>query len=275
MIAFRKEGARPLVMGILNVTPDSFSDGGRPFDEGVEHAYRMIEAGADIIDIGGESTRPGSLPVDTATELGRVIPMVERLSGTTDAIISVDTSKTIVAEKALDAGAHIINDINGLRSPGMTDLIASAQVPAVIMHMNGIPETMQNDPLDVCDASKVIEFLEERKRIALEAGIKDIIMDPGIGFGKTAALNEYIIDNVSSFSCGCPVLIGASRKGFLGRIYPSLDRDEATVMVNRRAALSGADILRVHDVPRTMDMFNGPSLRSVRRRKRPRAMHRS
>ena len=251
---------RPKVMGILNVTPDSFSDGGRDFEESMAHAYRMIDEGADIIDVGGESTRPGSSPVEEVEEIMRVMPAIRRLSQTTDVLISVDTSKTHVAELALDAGADIINDINGLRAPGMLELIASRDVPAIIMHMHGTPATMQDDPLGIDDVDTVVNFLRERKQAAEDAGIKEIILDPGIGFGKTVELNTYIADHSSEFSLGCPVLIGASRKRFLRTIYPDMDVDDATVEINKRAIGSGANILRVHDVGRTVRMLNALSL---------------
>ena len=247
---------RPKVMGILNVTPDSFSDGGRSFEENVSLAQDMIDAGVDIIDIGGESTRPGSLPISQEEELMRVIPMIYRLAHTSDVLISIDTSKTHVAEMALDAGADIINDVNGLRAPGMLELAASRHVPVVIMHMHGTPADMQEHPLDVDDHKAVIDFLRERKEVAEEAGIEDIILDPGIGFGKTPELNNYIIDHSSEFSLGCPVLIGASRKGFLKGTYPGLEKDEATSEANRRALSSGADILRVHDYRSTIRLIN-------------------
>ena len=248
---------RPKVMGILNLTPDSFSDGGRSFEDSLKWAYGMIDAGADIIDIGGESTRPGSLPVDELEEIMRIMPMIRRLSQTTDVIISVDTCKTHVAEMALDAGADIINDINGLRAPGMLELATNRQVPVMIMHMHGTPKTMQDDPLDIEDRRMIIDFLAERKKAAEDAGIKDIILDPGIGFGKTAELNMDIAEHSSDFSLGCPVLIGASRKRFLKNYYPDLDRDDATVEVNRKALKSGANILRVHNVEKTVELIRG------------------
>ncbi len=237
------------VMGILNVTPDSFSDGGKHRDDALEFALGMVDAGADIIDVGGESTRPGATPVPVDEEIKRVIPIIRELSSISDVTISVDTMKTEVASKALDAGADIINDVYGLRAEGMMELIASAGVPAVIMHMSGMPSTMQNDPIGVDSNDSIISFLKERKECALDHGIKDIIMDPGIGFGKTAELNMHMIDNASDYSIGCPVLIGASRKRFLSVYYPGMDVDEATVDVSMRAVRSGADIVRVHNVP--------------------------
>ena len=240
---------RPMIMGILNVTPDSFSDGGRYYSGGaVEHALEMIDAGADIIDIGGESTRPGSDPVPAEIEMERIVPVIKELSSLTDVPISVDTMKTEVARAALDAGADIVNDVNGLRSDGMMELVASCGVPAIIMHMKGMPKTMQQEPLDVNGMDEIVTFLKERCDTALDHGIKNIILDPGVGFGKTSELNLKMIDNSSSVSFGHPVLIGASRKRFLSDIYPGMDRDEATVKVSLRALDAGADIVRVHNV---------------------------
>ena len=236
------------IMGILNMTPDSFSDGGMHKDDALQYAYGMIDAGADIIDIGGESTRPGAVPVPADAEIRRIIQIVKDLSSTSDVTISVDTMKAEVAAKALDAGADIINDVNGLRSEGMAELIASAGVPVVIMHMNGMPSTMQDNPMGIDRNQEIISFLKERVDYALNCGIKDIILDPGIGFGKTPELNMHIIDNVSDYSLGYPVLIGASRKKFLREYYKDTDTDEATVNVSLRAVKSGADIVRVHNV---------------------------
>ena len=239
----------PMVMGILNVTPDSFSDGGRYLSgNAVEHALKMIDEGADIIDIGGESTRPGSDPVPSETEMERIVPVIKELSSVSDIPISVDTMKSDVAYAALDAGADIINDVNGLRSEGMMELASSAGVPVVIMHMNGEPKTMQIHPMEGSVVGEIAAFLKERCDTAKEYGIRDIILDPGIGFGKTVAQNMEIIENVSSFSFGRPVLIGASRKRFLSEIYPGTDRDEATVRVSLKAIGHGADIVRVHNV---------------------------
>ena len=247
-----KKGAavrRPMIMGILNVTPDSFSDGGLYYQKGaVEHALSMIDEGADIIDIGGESTRPGSEPVPAEEEIRRIVPVIKELSSVSDIPISVDTMKTEVAEAALDAGADIINDVNGIRSEGMAELISSAGVPVIIMHMKGMPKTMQLEPMQGKVTADIVEFLKERCEYAADFGIKDIILDPGVGFGKTAEQNVEIIDNASAFSLGHPVLIGASRKRFLPFAYPDMDRDEATVAVSIRALDAGADIVRVHNV---------------------------
>ncbi len=240
---------KPMVMGILNVTPDSFSDGGLYYSEGaLEHALRMIDDGADIIDIGGESTRPGSDPVSAEEEIRRIVPVIKELSSVSDIPISVDTMKTEVAAAALDAGADIINDVNGLRSEGMMGLASSAGAPVIIMHMKGMPKTMQLEPMQGKVTGEIARFLKERYDAAKDHGIKDIILDPGIGFGKTVEQNVEIVENSSAFSFGCPVLIGASRKRFLSEIYPGMDRDEATVRISMRALDAGADIIRVHNV---------------------------
>ena len=244
------------VMGILNMTPDSFSDGGKHKEDALEFALGMVDAGADIIDIGGESTRPGATPVDADEEIRRIIPIIKELSSVSDVRISVDTMKTEVAAKALDAGADIINDVYGLRADGMMELIASAGVPAVIMHMSGMPSTMQDNPLGVESDQSIVDFLRERKEFALDHGIREIIMDPGIGFGKTPELNMHIIDNSSEYSLGCPVLIGASRKRFLSLYYPDMEADDATVRVTMRTIGSGADIVRVHNVPAMVDAIS-------------------
>ena len=247
-----KKGAavrRPMIMGILNVTPDSFSDGGMYYSGGaVEHALSMIDDGADIIDIGGESTRPGSDPVPADEEIRRIVPVIKELASVSDIPISVDTMKTEVAEAALDAGADIINDVNGMRSEGMGELIASAGVPVIIMHMKGMPKTMQLEPMQGKVTEDIVNFLRERCDYASDLGIRDIILDPGVGFGKTAEQNVEIIDNSSAFSLGHPVLIGASRKRFLPSVYPDMERDEATVKVSLRALDAGADMVRVHNV---------------------------
>ena len=244
-----REVRRPMVMGILNVTPDSFSDGGRYLSgNALEHALEMLDQGADIIDIGGESTRPGSDPVPSEIEIERIVPVIRELSSVSDIPISVDTMKPKVAYAALDAGADIVNDVNGLRTEGMMDVVSSAGVPAIIMHMKGMPKTMQLEPMQGKVTGDIVDFLKERCDYAADFGIKDIILDPGVGFGKTAEQNVEIIDNSSAFSLGHPVLIGASRKRFLPSVYPDMDRDEATVAVSLRALDAGADIVRVHNV---------------------------
>lgn len=240
---------RPLIMGILNVTPDSFSDGGEYYSGGaVEHALQMIDDGADVIDIGGESTRPGSSPIAAEEEISRIVPVIRELSAVTDVPISVDTMKARVAEAALGAGADIINDVCGLRADGMMELAGSSGVPVIIMHMHGAPKTMQIDPISDNAVGIVSDFFKERIASALNHGVKDIILDPGIGFGKTYDQNMELIDHASDLSFGYPVLIAASRKKFLNHYYPGMDRDEATVKASMRAVEHGADMVRVHNV---------------------------
>lgn len=250
------------IMGILNVTPDSFYDGGSYNDthSAVQRGLNMAQLGADIIDVGGESTRPGSGGVPVEEELNRVIPVIERLSQETDVCISVDTRVPAVAERAVDAGASMINDINGLRGQGMLETAATLDVPVVIMHMQGVPGTMQESPSyeDVMD--EIYGFLLERAAKAEEAGFSsdNIIIDPGIGFGKTFEHNVEILSRLEEFnSMGYPLLLGASRKRFLGdilgkgadgRLYGSLGI--AAVAVQK-----GVSILRVHDVEETLDVI--------------------
>ena len=249
----------PRIMGILNITPDSFSDGGLYYSGGAaEHAVEMVEAGADIIDIGGESTRPGSDPVSPQEQIGRIVPVIRELAPSISVPISVDTMDVEVARAALDAGADIINDVNGLRSEGMLELASSVGAPVIIMHMNGRPKTMQVRPMEGRVTGTIAAFLKERCDIAGEYGIKDITLDPGIGFGKTAEQNMEIIENVSEFSFGHPVLIGASRKRFLSEMFPGTDRDEATVRISLRAIENGADIVRVHNVRMMKEALQRP-----------------
>ena len=244
-------------MGILNVTPDSFSDGGSfmKADTAVKHAISMVEEGADIIDIGGESTRPGSDRITVSEELERVIPVIENLSDRISVPISIDTYKAKVAQKAIDAGASIVNDISGLRfDPDMPGVVSRNEVPVVIMHIKGTPENMQEDPIYGDLIEEIIEYFEESISIAEKAGIHDekIIVDPGIGFGKTFEDNLEIINRLSEFKrLGKPVLIGTSRKAFIGKVLgdvPVGDRVEATAATVAISIMNGADIIRVHDV---------------------------
>lgn len=247
-------GAHTLIMGIVNVTPDSFSDGGRYFDVGsaLAQARTLIEEGADILDIGGESSRPGSDPVSSEEELRRVVPVVKALAGVCGVPLSIDTTKPEVAEECLRLGVRIVNDIAGLRDPEMIRVTVRHSASAVIMHMRGTPKTMQIDPVYEDVIGEVKQFLTERVAAARAAGVRDISIDPGIGFGKTAAHNFEILRRLDEFqSIGCPVLLGPSRKSFLhslkgqqdvgGRLAGSL----AAVVI---AALNGAAVVRVHDV---------------------------
>lgn len=244
---------KPIIMGILNVTPDSFSDGGKflNIQAAIAHAKKMVEDGADIIDVGGESTRPNSEPVSVEEELERAIPVIEKLKEELDVPISIDTCKPKVAEAALKAGASIVNDITALESDEMAKVAAKHHATVVIMHMQGNPKTMQKKPHYKNIVGEVKGFLKKRIAKAKKFGIKKIIIDPGIGFGKTVEHNLELIAKLSEFkSLGCPVMIGASRKSFIGKILnePVENRLEGTIIVNSIALMNGADILRVHDV---------------------------
>jgi dihydropteroate synthase len=245
------------VMGILNVTQDSFSDGGLYFDksEAIKRAVQMVEEGADIIDIGGESTRPGSEPITIEEELRRTIPVIEVLSKEVDVPISIDTYKSEVAKKALDAGASMVNDISGLRfDPEMSKVVSAYKVPVVIMHIKGTPKDMQQNPVYEALIPEITDYLKDCIRLAIESGISEdkIIIDPGIGFGKTFNHNLEIINNLHEFTLlGKPILIGLSRKAFIGKILgdaPVTDRLEGTAAAVAISIMNGANIVRVHDV---------------------------
>jgi len=253
-----------LVMGILNVTPDSFSDGGRWADTGaaINRGREMAAIGADVIDVGGESTRPGAALVDPAEELERVLPVVETLAGE-GIVVSIDTSKPSVAVAAIEAGAEIVNDVTGLSEPAMIEACSDSGVGTVIMHMLGDPRTMQLNPTYEDVVVEVAEFLRHRAEEANAAGIDSsrIVVDPGIGFGKTIRHNLALLDGVDRLGDGRPVLIGASRKAFLGSILdqagrPSSaeDRDRATGATIALAIEKGAAIVRVHDVAGAVDV---------------------
>ena len=253
---------RPYIMGILNVTPDSFSDGGHylTINSSVECARRMAEEGADIIDIGGESSRPGAEPVPLEVELERVIPVIKKLSDKIDILISIDTYKAKVAKEALKAGASIINDISGLRfDPMMAKIAAEAGCPVIIMHMKGTPRDMQRRPAYKDVVKEITAFFKERIAFAVKNGIKrnKIIIDPGIGFGKTVRHNLEIIKRLKEFrKLGVPILIGPSRKSFIGRILnePVDKRLEGTAAVVAISIANGANIVRVHDVKAMADV---------------------
>ena len=248
------------LMGILNVTPDSFSDGGQFINTeiAIEYARQMVADGARIIDIGGESTRPGSMRIDQNTELDRVIPVIEVVSKWEDVLISVDTYKSQVAAAAIEAGAHIVNDISGGRlDPNMLSLIAGSGSGFVMMHMQGLPETMQQNPVydDVINAIYV--YFQEGIKNAVSAGVKidQIILDPGIGFGKTLEHNLTIIKRLNEFeSLGRPLLMGVSRKSFIDKISPATvqQRLPGSLVAGMKSIDTGARILRVHDVAETM-----------------------
>ncbi len=250
-------GRRTWLMGILNVTPDSFSDGGLFYDTGraVDQGRRLIAEGADILDIGGESTRPGSEAVPAEAEKGRVLPVIRELRKDSDILISVDTTKADVAEAALDAGADIINDISAGRFDArILSLAAERDVPIILMHMLGIPKTMQVDPHYHDLLPEIKEFFEERIKTAASLGVKrdNIIIDPGIGFGKRHEDNLCLLKNLRYLGeLDRPLLVGVSRKSFLGRILddaPPEDLLEGTIASALISMLHGAHILRVHDV---------------------------
>lgn len=251
----------PLVMGILNVTPDSFSDGGlyqKP-DEALRQIERMVKAGAQIIDIGGESTRPGSEMVSSNEEQRRVLPVIKQaVTQYPDIYFSIDTTKYEVAKVALDAGVHFINDVSGLqKEPRFTELCASYDAGLIIMHSKGEPKTMQKNP-DYGDVvSEVAEFLEQACKKAEEDGVKTIITDPGIGFGKNLDHNLSLIRSLNQFTeIGYPVLLGASRKSMIGQITGREDPNDrlaGTLAMHYHGLMQGASILRVHDVQEAID----------------------
>jgi len=249
----------PKIMGIINCTPDSFSDGGR-FDSvnaAVEQVEEMMAAGVDIIDLGGESSRPFADPVSEAEEISRVIPVLEALRNRTDIPISVDTTKAAVARQALDAGADIVNDISALRAdPQMVEVVKSYQGPVVIMHMQGTPRDMQRSPSYTDVVAEICVFFRERVEWLENQGIKGerLVLDPGIGFGKTLEHNLTILRNITAFkSLGFPVLIGHSRKSFLEKLLGLAveNRDCPTAILSALMSFQGVDYLRVHDVAAT------------------------
>ncbi|MGE3806377.1 MAG: dihydropteroate synthase [Gemmataceae bacterium] len=256
---------RPRIMGILNVTPDSFSDGGRHagVEGAVARALTMIEEGADLIDVGGESTRPGANPVDEAEELERVLPVVTELARHTQVPLSIDTSKAAVARACLEAGAHIINDVTALRGdPRMLELAATTQAGLILMHMQGTPQTMQLNPNYTDVMTEIHAFFTERLQTCQSAGIDAarIVLDPGIGFGKTGDHNLEILARLGMLGpLGRPVCLGVSRKHFLGKIAgsrPVHERLPGSLAAVCDAAVRGtAHIVRVHDVKETHDAF--------------------
>lgn len=247
------------VMAVLNVTPDSFYDGGRHFDTGraIADGIAMVQAGADIIDIGGESSRPGAEPVSQADELARVIPVIQGLRRQCALPISIDSYKAPVARAALDAGADIVNDISALGfDPAMAPLVANEKIPVVLMHMRGTPRTMQSDPQYADVVREVRDFLAGRLYDAMDAGIDadSIVLDPGIGFGKTVEHNIQLLRGLSVLAAlGQPLLVGASRKNFIGKILGLApdQRLEGSLAAAVAAVLGGANIIRVHDVAET------------------------
>ena len=253
---------RPLIMGVINVTPDSFSDGGR-FTEAaraVEHGFSLMEAGAALLDVGGESTRPGATPVPPEEELRRVIPVIEQLSGG-PVPISIDTRHPEVMRAALAAGATLVNDVNALRAPGALELCAASDAAVCLMHMQGTPQTMQDNPAydDVC--AEVQSFLLARAAAAERAGIarNRILLDPGFGFGKTVAHNLALLRGLDRLAAaGYPLLVGLSRKSVLGAVTGRIvtDRVASSVAAALAAVARGAAVVRVHDVAATRDALD-------------------
>ena len=254
----RKEAA---IMGIVNITPDSFSDGGQfsNVDAAVKHCVELISQGADILDIGGESTRPGADKVTLEQELDRVIPVIEKVRAQTDAPISIDTYKPEVMSAAIAAGAGMVNDINGLRAPGAIDVVAKTQVPVCIMHMHKEPKTMQDAPEYDNVTEQVMSFLSTQIQLCQNQGIalEDIVIDPGIGFGKTLQHNLELLNAIRLMrdTLKCKVLIGVSRKSMIDKL---LDRQvdqrlSASLGLAVQSVLNGAKIIRVHDVQQTYD----------------------
>jgi dihydropteroate synthase len=246
---------RPRIMGVVNVTPDSFSDGGHYLDEGaaIEHGQRLIDEGADLIDVGGESTRPGAVPVSVHEELERVGPVVRGLVAA-GALVSIDTSKAAVAAGALGAGAVVVNDVTALHDPDMARVVSEHGAGLVLMHMQGNPRTMQDSPFYQDVVGEVSGFLVERAAAAESAGIerRSIAIDPGIGFGKTTKHNLALLRDLAVLAdLGYPLLVGTSRKSFLGKVTGRgsvEDRDLASAVSAALAIERGADILRVHNV---------------------------
>jgi dihydropteroate synthase len=255
-------GRPPLVMGIVNVTPDSFSDGGRHAtpEAAVAHGLELVRQGADLLDIGGESTRPGAEAVALDEELRRVVPVIRDLAARCSVPISVDTSKAEVARQSLAAGAHVVNDVTALRGDtGMAEVIRSFHAGVILMHMQGTPQTMQLNPSYEDVVREVAEFLEERLRAVADVGIaaEQVVLDPGIGFGKTGRHNLELLNRLDELGrLGRPVCLGVSRKGFLGKITGrSLENRLSASLAAACFALarSSAQVLRVHDVTETRD----------------------
>ena len=251
--------SRPVVMGVLNVTPDSFSDGGRflPVEAAVAHGVRLAEEGAAIIDIGGESTRPGAAPVSVDEELRRVVPVVERLRAVTQAVISVDTSKPEVIREAVAAGAGLINDVRALAEPGALEAAAASGCAVCLMHMQGDPRTMQRAPSYVDVVKEVKAFLDEHVQRCRAAGVSSdrIVVDPGFGFGKTLEHNLELLRRLRELHDELPVLVGLSRKSMVGTLTGrgAGERVHGSIALAVIAALNGARIVRAHDVAATVD----------------------
>ena len=252
----------PQVMGIVNITPDSFSDGGKyhQLESALRHVESMIEAGTAIIDIGGESTRPGAADVNVEMELARVIPVIEAIRQRFDCWISIDTSKAQVMTEAVNAGADLINDVRALQEVGALEAAAKANVPICLMHMQGQPRTMQSDPSYVDLITDVNQFLQERIQVCEQYGItrQQLILDPGFGFGKTMAHNYQLLAQLEQFhQFGLPLLAGMSRKSMISKLLDKspVDCVAGSLACATIAAMKGAQIIRVHDVQETIDVI--------------------
>ena len=259
---FELDLTTPIVMGIVNVTPDSFSDGGKysQRDQAIAHALKLAEEGADILDIGGESTRPNATPVGLQEELDRVVPVIESLSKQVNIPISIDTYKPQVMQAAINAGASMVNDVRALQVDGALAVVAKSNVGVCLMHMQGLPATMQNNPQYNDIVNDVKAFLAARLQASIDAGVPTsrILLDPGFGFGKTRAHNISLIQHLDEFaSLGQPILVGLSRKSVLGQVTGN-DVDArlyASIAASMIAAQKGAKILRVHDVKATVEVL--------------------
>lgn len=253
----------PSIMGILNITPDSFSDGGKYFDQNfaISHAIEMIEDGADIIDIGGESTRPGADPVSEYEELSRVIPIINEIrTKYKNVFISIDTTKSNVAKEAIENGANLINDISGASfDTDILNVVEKYNIPYILMHIKGTPRNMQESPSYENVVSEVFEYLKNKINYLQQRGINKIIIDPGIGFGKRISDNFALLNNIDYFkNLNKPLLLGLSKKSFLGKSL-NLDidsRENSTTIVETVAALRGADIIRTHNVKNAVELKN-------------------
>jgi len=259
-MAYRNQSIRVRVMGVINTTPDSFSDGGLydTTEKAFRHAQQLIADGADMLDVGGESTRPGSRNADLDEELERTVPLIKAVREVSDIPISIDTSKPEVMRQAIGAGATLINSIWALRQENSLEVAAELGVPVCLMHMQGTPETMQKIPSYNDVVSEVMDFLQQRIDAATKAGIRqeNIIVDPGFGFGKTLRHNLLLLKSLAKFkSLGVPLLVGLSRKSMIGTILdkPVDQRLYGSISTAVIAAMLGADIIRVHDVPQTID----------------------
>jgi len=257
---FQLDLSRPHVMGIVNITPDSFSDGGRyaSTEKAIAHAMQLVADGADILDIGGESTRPGATPVSLEEELSRVIPVIEELIGKTGIAISIDTYKPEVMRQAISAGADIVNDVRALQEPGALEIVARSNAGLCIMHMKGTPQTMQIEPVYDDVVAEVTDFLQERLLAAESAGIAAdrIVLDPGFGFGKRTAHNLALLQDLAAIKAlGRPLLVGLSRKSVLGQLLGNNvdERLHASIAASVISVMKGASIVRVHDVKATAD----------------------